>query len=277
MRFKIGFGLRHLAGILAAVVFLLPLYWIGVTSLRMVGAPPSLTIEWWPADPQWQNYLTIFELTPMARYLRNSVIVVAVASPLSIIVASLAGFSLAQLPDRFRRPVVYTTVGLLIVPSASVWIFRFQILSWLGLIDTLWALIAPAFGGTNPLYILLFYWTFRRAPAEIFEAARLEGASVLQSWWRIGLPLAVPAVMAVGVLSAVHYWSDFVGPVLYIYQPRWYTLPIGLQILKQLDVTNWPLLMAGAVVMTVPVAIVFLAMQRFFLNELAQGSLLDQN
>lgn len=267
---------HHIAVLIIALLFLLPLFWIVVTSLRPIGAPPPVSIEWWPADAQWGNYQLVFEEVPMARYLRNSLLVVVMAVPCTVLSASAAGFALAQLPDEARRVIVYVSMGLLIVPAASVWIFRFQILRWLGLLDSLWALIVPSFAGSNPLYILLYYWTYRRIPSEMLEAAQLDGASAFTAWWSIAKPLARPTTAAVILLSAVFYWSDFVSPVLYLYQTKWYTLPIGLQILKQLDLTNWSLLMVGATVMTVPIVILFLMLQRSFLSDLSLANLIDR-
>jgi multiple sugar transport system permease protein len=266
------------AGIISiCLIFLLPLYWMVVTSLREVGAPPPSTIEWWQPNPQWQNYRQLFEIVPIRRYLRNSLIVVATAVPITVISASVAGFALSQLGDKWRGRLLYTSIGLLIIPSASVWIFRFQILQWLGLLDSLWAIVVPSIAGTSPLYTLLFYWTYRRIPVEISEAALLDGASAITIWARILTPMTQPTGVAVIVLSFVHYWSDFVTPVLYIFNPDFYTLPIGLQIIKQLDATNWALLMAGATIMTLPVILLFIFLQRAFLSNNSLASLLERN
>jgi multiple sugar transport system permease protein len=212
----------------------------------------------------------------MGRYLRNSLIVVGVAVPATLLTASLAGFGMSQLPDRSRRFVFLFSVVLLMIPGMAIWTFRYRVLGWLGLLDTLWALIVPAFAGSNSIFVLLYYWTFRRVPRELYESARLDGASALGIWWRIARPLAWPTTAGVVVLSFVLYWSDFSSPVLYIYRPELYTLPVGLQLLKQMDATNWPLLMAAAVVMALPVVVLFLTLQRSFLHDLALGRLLDR-
>ncbi len=269
--------LRHLLAAGFSLLFLLPLYWMFVSSLREPGLPPPRTIEWWPADAQWSNYPELFTLLPMARYLRNSLLVVAAAVPLTLLTASLAGFGLSQLPEQPRRRVINWSVLFLLIPASAVWLFRFQILRWLGLIDSLWALILPAFAASSPLFVLLYFWSFRRVPAELIEAARLDGAEAGVAWWRVGLPLVRPTTVAVSVLTFVLYWSDFISPVLYIYQARWYTLPIGLQLVKQLDATNWPLLLAAAAIMTLPVIILFFALQRTFLSEQSLGQLFDRS
>ncbi|MCA9960150.1 MAG: carbohydrate ABC transporter permease [Anaerolineales bacterium] len=277
MKHKFVQGGRYVLASLVAVLFLLPLYWIFTASLRQRGLPPPTTIEWIPQSLTFDNYPFIFELLPMARYIRNSLIVVVVAVPITLYVASLAGFGMAQENELWRRRLLVLSVVLLMVPGASVWLFRFQILRWLGILDTLWALIVPAFAAGNPLFVLLFFWSYRRLPAEMYEAARLDGASAWVLWWKLARPLVRPTAVTVIILSFVTYWSDFVSPVLYIYRTDLYTLPIGLQILKQLDPTNWPVLMAAAAVMTLPVVVLFIFLQRAFLSNLSIASLMDRN
>lgn len=269
--------MRILAGTLIALLFLLPLYWIISASLRPAGLPPARTVEWIPPDPTLANYPAIFELLPMARYLRNSLLVVAAAVPVTVVVASWAGFALAQYPEEARRRLLTLSVAALMIPGASVWIFRFQILRWLGLLDSLGALIVPAFAAGSPLFVLLFYWTYRRVPTGLYEAARLDGASAFTTWWQVARPLAQPTTVGVLVLAFVLYWSDFISPVLYLYRPALYTLPVGLQILKQLDPTGWPLLMAAATMMTLPVILLFILLQRAFLSERSLAELMDRN
>ncbi|MBK8985248.1 MAG: carbohydrate ABC transporter permease [Chloroflexi bacterium] len=228
MRHKLGWLLHHAAGLAVAVLFLLPIYWIFTASLRQPGLPPPTSIEWWPESPTLANYPFIFNLLPMARYIRNSLIVVGTAVPITVFIASIAGFAMSQEDDLWRRRLLIASIVLLMVPGASVWLFRFQILRWLGLIDSLWALIAPAFAAGSPLYVLLFFWAYRRIPVEIFEAARLDGASAWAMWRRLARPLVRPTAVTVIILSFVMYWSDFVSPVLYIFDTKLYTLPIGL-------------------------------------------------
>jgi len=270
--------LRYALAALASLVFCLPLYWGLVASLRSAGLPPPTSVEWWPSAPAWDNYRQIFEIVPLARYALNSVIVVAIATPVTLIMASLAGFGLSQLSDeRLRFRLIQFNVAALMIPAAAVWIFRFQLLRWLGLIDSLGALILPSFAASTPLFVLLFYWAFRHIPDETFEAARLDGASPLLLWRLIALPLATPTSTGVAVLTFWMYWSDFTNPVLYIYNPQYYTLAIGVQIIKQMNITNIPLLMAAAVLMAAPMLILFLFLQRFFLHELSLANLFERN
>jgi multiple sugar transport system permease protein len=153
------------------------------------------------------------------------------------------------------------------VPITALLVPRFAIFSWLGLTDTYVPLVAPALIGMSPFYVLLFYWGFRRIPAELFEACRLEGLSPFTVWRRIALPLARPVTVAVAVLAAVFTWSNFLDPLIYLFDEDTFTLPLGLRSLAQVDRQDFPLLLAGAVTATVPVIAAFLYVQRFFLNE----------
>lgn len=253
--------------ILVAVLFLLPLIWMLGASVRKVGLPPPNQLEWLPNPIELSNYLRIFELLPLGSYTLNSLKVVLVAVPLTIITASWAGFAMSQIAPRPRTWLIVASLVALMVPVTALWLTRFLIYKWIGVLDSLWALILPSFMGTSPLFVLLFYWTFSRIPGELYESARLDGAGALRIWGRIAMPLSRASIVAVGVLAFVFFWSNFIDPVLYLNQQQNYTLPMGLQSLQQMQPTNFPLLIAGAVVITVPVIVMFMFAQRFFLQE----------
>lgn len=267
---------RHGLALAAAILFVLPLYWAIVASLGPTGAPPE-TVQWWPSGFHLENYVEIFQVVPMRRYLANSMFVVSYAVPITLGVASLAGFAMSQLPDGTRQRLVVFSIVLLLIPNAAVWMFRYQLIRWLGLLDTLWALILPAFAATNPLFVLLFYWAYRRIPQELYDAARLDAASALTIWWALATPLIRPTVVGVLVLSFVYYWSDFTGPVLYIFDTGAYTLPVGLQLINQFGSARYPLIMAAVVFITGPVLGLFLLLQRFFLTDLSLANLFEKN
>ncbi len=265
-------GWRTVLGALAAVIFVAPLLWMVVASLRPVGLPLPAQIQWWPDPATLGNYRDIFRVVPMARYALNSAIVILAVVPLTLLTTSLAGFAMAQLPARLRDLLAAVLVAALMVPLMSVWLTRFMIYKWLGVLDTLGALILPGLMGSSPLYVLIMFWAFRRVPIESFEAARLDGASAFRIWWSIGIPQVQPALLAVTVLSFERHWGNFLDPLLYINDPRWYTLPVALQGLQQLHPSDWPLMMAGAVVVTVPAVLIFITAQRHFLREYDEGN-----
>lgn len=257
----------HALSWLILITFVLPLVWMVSASLRQPGLAPPRTIEWIPNPIAWGNYIRLFNLLPIGRYVANSLLVSTLAVPLTLFTASWAGFAMAQLSTRGRERMMTFSLVVLMIPVTAVWLTRYVLFAWLGWVNSYLALLAPGIMGSSPLFILLFYWAFRRIPTELYEAARLEGAGAFTIWWRVALPLAGATLVAVGLLAFILYWSDFITPLLYLKSQSLYTLPVGLRQLQEMDRANWPLLMAGSVIMTAPVIVLFLIVQRYFLQE----------
>ena len=247
---------------LVIVVFLAPLAIVLAGSLRRVGLPPSPGIELLPADPGVSGYRQLADVVPLGRLLRNSVVVVAVAVPLATLIASWAGFALAQLPDRWRRPLVGVVFALLLVPLPMLWVPRFFFFLQLRVLDTLVPLVAPALAATTPFTVLLAYRAFRRIPPEQWEAARLEGASALTTWWRVGLPQVAATTTAVAAVAFVFHWGNYLDALLYAQSEATRTLPLGIGELATLDATDQAVLFAGAAVLALPAVLALLAVQR---------------
>jgi multiple sugar transport system permease protein len=258
---------RPLAALLLAAVFLLPLVFMVSGSLRQAGLPPPRSLELVPDPIALDNYPRAFRLVDIPRYILNSLLVAAVTVPLTVLVASWAGFAMTRLPRRLAGLLVGLSLVALMVPLTGLLVSRFAIFRLLRLTDTYWALVMPSLVGITPFYILLFSWSFRRLPAELFEACRLEGMSPFTTWRRVAMPLARPVVVAVTVLAFVDTWSNFLDPLIYLFDERKFTVPLGLRSLAALDRSNYPLFLAGAVTATAPVVVAFLWVQRFFLRE----------
>ena len=183
----------------------------------------------------------------------NTLVVEVMAVPVTLLMSSWAGFALSQLRNRLSQTIIASTFLILFLPETALWVSRFILYKWTGLIDTPFALAAPSpYSARRPIYMLIFYWTFRRVPDETWEAAQLDGAGAFRTWWTLGVPAARAAFAAVGVLTFFYYWREFTEPLLYIQTVQKYTLAVGLAYLEQLDPTNWPLLLAGSVVITAP-------------------------
>jgi multiple sugar transport system permease protein len=256
---------NHLLSLAIAGLFLLPLFWMFSASLRPAGLPPPRGIEWVPSTFTFSNYLRIFEILPFGRYVFNSLSISFIGVALTLLTASWAGLAMSLLGKRGRLRLLMASAILQIIPITAVWLTRFLLFAWIGITNSRLSLLAPALMGTSPLFVLLFYWTFRRVDRAMFETAQLDGANILQIWWHIALPLARPALMTVGMLSFLYYWNDFISPLLYLRSQSLFTLPVGLLQLQEMDKTNWPLLMAASTVMTVPALIVFFVLQRALL------------
>jgi multiple sugar transport system permease protein len=250
-----------------AALFAAPLWFMVVGSLRPAGLPPPRTLEVLPPEPTLAAYARLPELIPLVRYLANSALVVAVAVPLTVLVASLTGFGLRLLGPAARRRAVVGLLVVLLVPGTAVWATRFELFRLAGVVDTYVPLVAPALLAVSPVLVLVYAWSFGGIPDSQLQAARLEGARWLAVWRRIALPQVRPATMAVAVLAFTFHWANFIDPLLYLHSGDRYTYPLGLQFLRLLNPTDWPLLMAGCVIATLPCVAVFLLAQRILLSD----------
>lgn len=249
------------------MVFALPAVLMVLGSLRGRGLPPPRGLEIVPSAPSLSAYDAVLAVLPWSTYLRNSLIVVALAVPLTILVASAAGWGIRLLPRRAKQVVVTVAFLGLLVPVTAVWATRFELFRLVGAIDTFVPLVALALLGTSPFYVLVYAWGFHRIADEQYHAAAVDGAGPLRTWWSIAMPQVRPITLAVLVLSFAFHWSNFLDPLLYLNSPSRFTAPLGLRLLQQLNPTDWPLLMAGSVLVALPAVVVFLIGQRIFLHD----------
>ena len=173
---------RTIVVLVAGAAMLLPLIWMVSVSFRESGQALPRTLEWIPDPIVPGNYREVFRTVSFATFARNSILVALMAVPLTIVVASLTGFALAQISRTWRLRIVAFAFVTMMIPVTAFWLTRFILFDQAGLIDHRLALIVPAFAGTSPLFVLIFSWTFSRVPGEIFEAAQLDGAGAFRVW-----------------------------------------------------------------------------------------------
>jgi len=262
-----GTSWRILGAAAIVAVVALPSAFLIAGSLRQPGLPPPLTPELVPDPVVFGNYERAADLVGLGRAALNSFLVAALTAPLSVLVASWAGFALVLIRARVRTVILAASLLALMVPLTALLVPRFALFRSLGLVNTFVPLVAPALVATSPIYVLVFYVAFRRLPPELYDACRLEAASPLQIWRRVGMPLVRPVAVAIGLLAFVLSWGNFLDPLVYLHDRELFTLPLALRSLAQLDPTNYPLLLAGSVIATAPVIAVFLVAQRYFLHE----------
>jgi multiple sugar transport system permease protein len=260
-------GWRQPVAVAVAVIFLLPLWFMLSGSLRQPGTAPPRSPELLPSPASAESYERAFDLVDLGRHALNSLLVAALTVPLAVLVASAAGFGLLLVAGRARSILLGLSFAALMVPVTALLVPRFTLFRWIGLTDTWVPLVAPALLGLSPFYVLLFYWSFRRIPRELFDAAELEGMSPIAMWRRLAMPLVRPVTIAIALLAFIATWGNFLDPLIYLFDSDLYTLPLGLRSLAALDRTNYPILLAGAVVATVPVVAAFAVAQRYFLHE----------
>jgi len=253
------------------LLFVSPLVLMVLGSFRRPGLPPPDGLELLPDDPRLSNYDDVTTVIPLVRQLGNSLSVVAVAVPVTVLLASLAGFAIVTAGPRTRRFLVITSVVAMLVPVSALWVPRTVILDQLGLTDRTLTVAAPALMATTPLYVLLFALALSRLPRSLFEAARVEGLSPWRTWLQVAVPLSWPTAFAVGVLAFVAHWSNVVEPILWLSSEQSWTAALGLRSLAALEPTFYPLLLAAAVIVTAPAILLFALAQKALFDRTLGG------
>jgi multiple sugar transport system permease protein len=266
-----GWGAR-VGLIIAALLFLLPFYWMANSALKDIqelsAFPPTL----YPHAPAWDNFVRAVTYIPFGTFLLNSVILTAGVTVGAAISNPLIayGFSRIQWPGRdFVFGIVLASIFL---PFPVLIVALFDIFAKLHWIDTFLPIIVPAFFG-NPFFIFLMRQFFLGLPNEISEQARIDGANEFQVFLYIILPLAKPAIAVVMIFAAVQAWGEFLTPLLFLQDESLYPLSIGLQFYRQEHDVAYNLLMAASSLIVLPIVALFLAFQRFFIQGVTVGAI----
>lgn len=259
-------------GLLVALMFvtLLPFITMFSAALAPSGTyPPGLQ---WPADPQWGNFVAAFEAAKLDRLLLSSITIVAGVVPVSILIGTMAGFGLAKLAPRGSQFVYLLFVIGLTLPLEVVIIPLYYEVQWLGLLNTKFAIILPLIGLFMPFSIYWMRAHFVNVPAEMSEAAEIDGASVWQQFWYIQVPLARPAILSLAILQFLWTWNSFLLPLVLVETPLERTMAGALGAFQGQWGTNIPLLCAGSLLILAPTIILFLLFQKQFVAALLQGA-----
>lgn len=261
-------GALYLALIGIAWCAVFPILWALSGSLKKESEVGQSTLL--PAHPQWSNYREVFALMPFWRMLFNTVLYAGCVTAGQVFFCSLAGYAFARLPFRGRDTLFVLYLGTLMVPLTVTVIPQFILMRLVGWTDTPWAMIVPGlFGTAFGTYLMRQF--FRTLPAELEEAAILDGCSPWQVYWRILLPHTKPAVMVLAVLTWVNVWNDFLWPLLMIEHKSIATLTLGLVWLRGEYVARWPVLMAASMLILLPLVIVYAVAQRSFVRGIAMS------
>ncbi|HVG88820.1 MAG: carbohydrate ABC transporter permease [Gaiellales bacterium] len=271
MRLRLPFSPRHLVLIPLSAVMLLPLAWMLLTSIQTLPEtrhfPPHLI----PSGIHWQNYPDALDAAPFGRFFLNSIVVTGAAVIGHLVFCSLAAYAFARLHFWGRDVLFVVLLATLMVPFQVTMIPTFLIVQDLGLVNTLGALIAPNL--VTPFGIFLLRQFFRTLPIELEEAARMDGASRLGVLFRIVLPLSMPALATLTVVTFLWTWNDFLWPLIATTSTDQSTVQRGLAGFQGAHQTSWTLLMAGNVMALAPVLLVFVIAQKWFVQSLAASGL----
>jgi multiple sugar transport system permease protein len=260
-------GAVHVVLALGALLVALPFAWELLTSFKTLPETAHVPPVLLPHEWRWDNYRTVFETVPFGRQMLNTVLMTAGRTFGQLLFCSLAAFAFARLEFRFRNALFLAFLSLTMVPAQLFLIPQYQIMSSLGWLNSVQALIVP--GMFSALGVFLLRQFFMRIPRELDEAAKLDGCNPLQTYFYVVLPLAKPGLIALGVLTTVWSWNDFLWPLIVNDDPDKMTLSAGLSALQGQYVTDYPVLMAGAVMATLPVIAVFVLLQRQFIAGIA--------
>ncbi|MBX3030290.1 MAG: carbohydrate ABC transporter permease [Chloroflexi bacterium] len=257
--------------ILLMAVTIVPFVSLFTTALHPSRSVP-LGITW-PDDPQWGNFLEAFDQAHMGELLVSSVLIVLGVVPVAVVLATMAGFGIGHLRVPGSRPLFLLFLLGLTLPLAGIIIPLYYLARELGIYDTKLAIILPLIGLYMPFGVFWMRAHFANMPQEISEAARVDGATTWQLFWRIHVPLALPAVSSLGILFAVWTWNQFLLALVLVEDPTERTMAGALGAFQGQYATDIPLLAAGSLVILTPTLIVFLLFQRQFVSALLQGSL----
>jgi multiple sugar transport system permease protein len=271
-RENVGTGLRLLMIVPFLLFVLFPFFWVIITAFKSELQITSRTSIFWPNPWTLDQVNSLLFETGYPLWFRNTVVVATLTTLLSVTLSALAGYALARLEFRGRGWLTTALLITYLLPGSLMFIPLYRILSTLGIIDSLAALIAtyPTFLMPFATWVMLGY--YRSIPVDLEEAAMIDGAGRLGAFWRITLPLAMPALLSVMLFSFTNAWNEFLFAFVFITRETLFTLPVGLQQLVFGDIYPWGQLMAASLLMAIPVVIIYTLAQRYMVEGLTAGS-----
>jgi multiple sugar transport system permease protein len=265
--------LRYVVLTVLAVLFVSPLVFMVVTSFKTPNEASSANPTWIPNPPTVQAYRNILTAdgTPVLRWFGNSVLAAASNALLVVLTAALAAYPLARMEFRGKKIVFAVIVATLFIPPVILIIPNYLIVGDLRWLDTLVAVIVPTAASAFGVFFLRQF--FLSLPRELEEAAMLDGANLFQIFTRVVLPLSRPALVTLALLAFLTNWNDFLWPVYVLFSPENQTLPAGLATLQSANNVRYDLLMAGAVIASAPVLLLYVGAQRFIIEGVSRSGL----
>jgi len=258
--------------ILLSLLWLLPLISVLLTAVRSQGDLFKSGIFGWPKTFRWDNFAKAWDAGDFSIYFRNSLLVILMKVPLGIAVSALAAYPLAKIKFKANQPIfIFFLIGLA-VPIQVALQPLVVMMRDLGLSNTLFALIPPYVAFGIPLQVLVMRGFFRQIPTELVEAARVDGATEFEIFYKIMIPLSVPALAALAIIDTLATWNEFLLALVLISEKESRTVPIGLMQFQGEHASDSSVLMAGVAISIVPVLIIFLFLQRYFVTGLTAGA-----
>ncbi|MBP2561176.1 multiple sugar transport system permease protein [Neorhizobium galegae] len=257
--------------IVITAVMLMPFAWMLSASLKLSRDVFVFPIEWIPSQPQWQNYVDIWTKIPLGLFIYNTSKLTIIVTLLQLLTSSFAAYAFAKLDFPYKNTLFLGYIATIAMPWQVYMVPQFLLMREFGLNNTHLALIClQAFTAFGVFLMRQFYMSI---PTELCEAARIDGMNEYQIWARIMLPLSKPALSTLTIFTFVTTWNDFLGPMIYLTKTELKTIQIGLRMFISQYSAEYGLIMAASVVALIPVLIVFLSLQRFFVEGVASSGL----
>jgi multiple sugar transport system permease protein len=259
--------LIHFILIMGSIVMLFPFIWMILTSLKTyaesIQVPPVMI----PEDFQWKNYQEVFTLLPFFKFMMNTLIITVLRTAGQLFLCSLAAYAFARIVFPGRNLLFVLALSVLMVPGQVFLLPQYMIMVKLGWLNTLQAVVVPGLFSAFGTFLLRQF--FMGLPKELEEAARLDGCNHFQIYWRIMLPLAKPGLIALGIFTILWSWNELMWPMIVNSSPDAMTLAVGLSSLQGQYGTNYPILMAGSFLAVLPMLILFIILQKQFIEGIA--------
>lgn len=264
-----GHVVTHVVLMVGAALMIAPFGWQFITSLKTLGESTRIPLTFLPETAQWSSYSAFFEVVPVASMAVNSVGALVLRVAGQLLIASLAAYVFARLRFRFRRPLFWCFLVVLMVPPQLFVIPQYEVMRTMGWLNSIQALAIPGMFSAFGVFVL--YQFMRSLPPELDEAARIDGANPWQIYLRIMLPLCAPALAALTILTSLFSWNDLLWPLIVNTIPDRMTLPVGLATLQGAQGTDYPVLMAGSLLTILPMVLVFVLLQKQFIRGIAMS------
>ncbi|MGO7581397.1 carbohydrate ABC transporter permease [Rhizobium ruizarguesonis] len=257
--------------IAVTLIMLMPFAWMLSASLKLSRDVFAFPIEWIPSEPQWHNYVEIWTKIPLALFIYNTSKLTIIVTLLQLLTSSFAAYAFAKLNFPYKNTLFLGYIATIAMPWQVYMVPQFLLMREFGLNNTHLALIClQAFTAFGVFLMRQFYMSI---PTELCEAARIDGMNEYQIWARIMLPLSKPALSTLTIFTFVTTWNDFLGPMIYLTKTELKTVQIGLRMFISQYSAEYGLIMAASVVALIPVLVVFLSLQRFFVEGIASTGL----
>lgn len=272
VKFKPGKVVIYIILILLALIMLLPFVWMLSASLKLNKDVFAFPIQWIPQNPRWSNYIDIWTTIPLGAFVWNTTKLTVIVTLLQLFTSSFAAYAFAKLRFKGRNVLFLGYVATIGIPWQAYMVPQFMMMrNVFHLNDTHLAIIClQAFSAFGVFLMRQFY---QDIPDELCEAARIDGMSEYQIWWKIMLPLSKPALSTLTIFTFVNTWNDFLGPMIYLTTPEKKTIQIGLRMFISQFSAEYGLIMAASVIALIPVLIVFLSLQKYFVQGIASSGI----